>query len=163
MNYGIPNDCPQPIIAPSTSVPLCERIRPAWLCIDSPEHCRSGISEKDIPELSEAEIAEAEAEELRRETAEAIRKEIDRDKRDEEAAQRRREYQNARYEISRKRQREKHCEKIVEILHGIRDKRRISRRSLAKELDCSAQSIANWECGRFAPSLKIQARILAMQ
>ena len=163
MNYGRPNDCPQPIIAPSSAVPLAERIRPAWLCIDSPEHCRSGISEKEIPELTPEQIAEAEAEDLRRETARILRKELEHEEREKIAAQKKREYNNARYAISKKRQDQYRAERISEVLHRIRDARHIPRKVLAKELGCSAQSIANWETGRFDPAARMKARIMALQ
>jgi DNA-binding transcriptional regulator YiaG len=163
MNYGRPNDRPQPIIAPSSAVPLTERIRPAWLCIDSPEHCRSGISEKEVPELTDAEITEAEAEELRRSTIRLLKINAEREEKEAARRQKQREYADARHAISQKRQADRREEQIAEILHRIRDARHIPRKVLAKELGCSMQSIANWETGRFGPTLKMQAKILALQ
>jgi DNA-binding XRE family transcriptional regulator len=163
MNYGVPNDSPQPIIAPSSSVPLSERIRPAWLCIDSPEHCRSGISEKEVPELTDAEIAEAEAEELRRSTIRLLKINMEREEKEQAKWAEQRERNEARHAISKKRQSDYREAKFSEILQNIREARKLSRVKLAKELECSAQSIANWETGRFGPTLKMQAKILALQ
>ena len=163
MNYGRPNDSPQPIIAPSTPVALAERVRPAWLCIDSPEHCRSGISEKEVPDLTDAEIAEAEAEELRRSTIRLLKINMEHEEKEATARRKQREYADARHALSRKRQSDHRQEKIAEILHRIRDARHIPRKVLAKELGCSMQSIANWETGRFDPAVRMKAMIMALQ
>ena len=144
--------------------------RPAWLCIDAPEHCRSGISEKEIPDLTPAQIAEAEAEDLRRNTICLIKA--------NQVLEAKHQAKLARQENIRKAQRDRYAawkekqgiirkselaKEYAAILRHIREVREISRPELAKRLQCSTQSIANWECGRFAPRPNIQERILAMQ
>lgn len=76
MNYGIANDKPQPVIAPTAdkiarmkagdAVPC----RPAWLCITSPEYAGSSTFTDDEPDEPTVEELDAmEAERVAREAA----------------------------------------------------------------------------------------------
>ena len=173
MNYGVPNDIPSPIIAPQDNKKdLLARglpipARPAWLCIDAPEHCRSGISEKEIPELSAEQIAEAEAEDLRRQVAAQLRKDIERAKQIALMAERKRAELKARDELSKLRQYERRNnearQRFSGLIREIKKARGWKCKDIAKALGCSLQSIINWETGRYSPGRKAQAKILALK
>ena len=113
--------------------------------------------------MTDAEIAEAEAEELRRSTIRLLKINMEREAKEQAKWAEQRERNEARHALSQKRQADHRQEQIAEILHRIREARKIPRKVLAKELGCSMQSIANWETGRFWPTLKIQAKILALR
>lgn len=176
MNYGQPNASYQPIIVPSENIKELKArglplpARPAWLCIDSPEHCRSGISEKEIPDLKPAQIEEAEAEDLRRQTISLLKaNQALEEKRQAkvEADERHKVYERQKHLISKNRQKAKRQKDVIErysaLIIRIREQRKLTQGQLAKALGCSNQSVLNWEKARFAPRPNIQERILAMQ
>jgi DNA-binding XRE family transcriptional regulator len=173
VNYGIPNDIPSPIIVPQDNKKdllargLLLPARPAWLCIDSPEHCRSGISEKDTPDLTAEQIAEAEAEDLRRQVATQLRKDIEREKHIASTEERKKMECKTRGELSKMRQYERRNnearQRFAGLIRGIKKKHDWRCLDVANALGCSLQSIVNWETGRHSPGKKIQAKILALK
>ena len=122
-------DNPQPTIAPSTPVPLAERIRPAWLCITAPEHANRGVSEKDTPDLTAEQIAEDEA------AREAVSR--------------------ARQEARKA----KNAPTIGESILAFRTLHHLTRVALATLIGCSPQSITNWEHDRNVPPHSIIEKI----
>lgn len=173
MNYGVPNKNYQPIIDPQQNkkdllargLPL--PARPAWLCIDSPEHCRSGISEKEIPELSPEQVAEAEAEDLRRQVAAQLRKDLERAKQLAIMSERKKAERKARDNLSKLRQYERRNnearQRFAGLIREIKKAHEWKCHDVAKALGCSLQSIVNWETGRYSPGKKAQAKILALK
>jgi DNA-binding transcriptional regulator YiaG len=163
VNYGIPNDIPQPTIAPSTPIPLAERIRPAWLCITAPEHTNRGVSEKDTPDLTPEQIAEAEAEDLRRQTVRALKKQAIQDERERNKLRNKLADKAAREAISRARQDARkakdHAPTIGESILAFRTLHHLSRDGLAKLIGCAPQSITNWEHDRNVPRKAIIEKI----
>ena len=162
MNYGVPNDIPQPTIAPSTPVPLDERNRPAWLCITAPEHANRGISEKEIPDLTAEQIAEAEAEDLRRQTVRALKKQAIQEERERNKLRNKLADKAAREAVSRARQearKAKNAPTIGESILAFRTLHHLTRVALARLIGCSPQSIANWEHGKCTPHRAIIEKI----
>jgi len=163
MNYGIPNDKPQPIIAPGSAIPLSERIRPAWLCITAPEHSQRGISEKDTPDLTPEQIAEAEAEELRRQTVRAWKKQAIQEERERNKLRNKLADKAAREAVSRARQEARKAKDneptTGESIHNFRTLHKLSRVALAKLIGCSPQSVTNWEHNRNIPHRSIIEKI----
>jgi DNA-binding transcriptional regulator YiaG len=146
MNYGELN---LSTIAPSSPVPLAERIRPAWLCITAPEHSQRGISEKDAPDLTPEQIAEAEAEDLRRGTIRALKKQAEAEKREIAKAERQAARDAERAALSRARQiarsAEAHVPTLGESIYAYRILHNLKQEELAERLGCSAPTIGNWE------------------
>ena len=162
MNYGIPNDKPQPTIAPSTPVPLAERIRPAWFCITAPEHANRGVSEKDTPDLTAEQIAEAEAEDLRRQTVRALKKQAIQEERERNKLRNKLADKAAREAVSRARQearKAKNAPTVGESILAFRTLHYLTRVALAKLIGCSPQSVTNWEHRKSFPSRRMIEKI----
>ena len=155
MNYGVPNKNYQPIIAPSSPVPLAERVRPAWLCIDSPEHADRGVSEKDLPDLTPEQVEEAEAEDLRRETIRALKRKAVREERERVKLANKAARDIEREAVSRARQAARKAEEpaptVGESIRAFRELHHLSRIGLSRLLGCTYQSVVNWEHEKCIP------------
>ena len=163
-------DNPQPTIAPSTPVPLAERIRPAWLCITAPEHANRGVSEKDTPDLTAEQIAEAKAEDLRRQTVRALKKQAIQEERERNKSRNKLADKAAREAVSRARQeavsrarqearKAKNAPTIGESILAFRTLHHLTRVALATLIGCSPQSVTNWEHDRNVPPHSIIEKI----
>lgn len=163
MNYGIPNDKPQPIIAPSSPVPLAERIRPAWLCITAPEHADRGISEKELPDLTYEQIIEAEAEEVRLETIRALKKQALAEERERAKEAKKAANDAAREAVSRARQAArlgKHEPTLGESIRVFRSAHNLTQNEFGAKLGYTRQSIKNWEMDLYKPYPKTLEKIM---